>query len=680
MKKTLFRAISVLLVLALSACGVNEPAEREDPQIPVISENPENAEENKTSEPEKENDNKTRKEVSAEGFENAVKIVLSENGVTVDGKKAEESDCVTSGGEIVYYRDLEKYPGGNEYGEGEEKDRHTEAEAAGHSLVTITKPGEYFVTGELKGQLAVDLGENAKTDPKAKVTIIFGGADITCEIAPAVIFYNVYECGNSAEPSKNVDTSKAGANVVAADGSVNNINGANVAKIYKDNGKEEKLHKYDAALYSKMTMNIAGGSEGSGIINVNAENEGIGSEMHLTLNGGIINISSRDDGINTNEDGVSVTTINGGKITVKGGLGTEGDGIDSNGWLVINGGELYSSGNGRSADGGIDADNGIYINGGKVFAFGNRNDRISRDSKQLFAELDFSHEIEEESKIEFIDSEGKGISEENDRFFRNIVVSDESFEEGKEYSLYINGILQEYSNNTDFWKVIEESFSELFGWEDKMKSPEKETENPFEIPEGLDDWLESEENVPDEIRSWIESMKKVSGEFGGGFGFMSGFFGEKKPEAPLKEENGKGPEFVEFEEEDKDKTVFVLKKETPVFSGIADSEKATGKKAVTFTVNGEDRMEDIYLGDLPEIESIGCSENVPEEHIKLILIYTGRDENINVSRNCLLSDGYEKINSLFKDIPVGDYRLSVEVSAENDQFSGIEYFSFDVVG
>lgn len=56
----------------------------------------------------------------------------------------------------------------------------------------------------------------------------------------------------------------------------------------------------------------------------------------MTINGGTINIESQNDGINTNEDNVSVTTINGGELYIDAGLGAEGDGIDSNGWLVIN--------------------------------------------------------------------------------------------------------------------------------------------------------------------------------------------------------------------------------------------------------------------------------------------------------------------------------------------------------
>jgi len=72
-----------------------------------------------------------------------------------------------------------------------------------------------------------------------------------------------------------------------------------------------------------------------------------------------------------------VTTINGGflSIVVNGGTG-EGDGIDSNGWLVINGGTVIAQACGFSGDAGIDSDKGIHINGGTVLATGNMLDRI----------------------------------------------------------------------------------------------------------------------------------------------------------------------------------------------------------------------------------------------------------------------------------------------------------------
>ena len=274
----------------------------------------------------------------------AVSIELSDGGIKVEGGETTDDTeaAVYVAHDIVYYEEGKDFT----YGEGDETDAHSAEEAATHTVVHITQPGTYSVSGTLsKGQIAVDLGKDAEEDPNAVVTLVLNGVDITCTVAPAVIFYNVYECGSddAKTATKDVDTSAAGANVVIADGTTNTVTGSHVARIYKpesvelnEDGTEvldaKKLHKYDAAFYSKMSMNVNGGAQGSGVLDIVADNEGLDSELHLTINGGNINIVSGNDGINTNEDGVSVTTVNGGNlnILVTGETG-EGDGIDSNG-------------------------------------------------------------------------------------------------------------------------------------------------------------------------------------------------------------------------------------------------------------------------------------------------------------------------------------------------------------
>ena len=363
---------------------------------------------------------KDSEQVAAE-YPDATRIVLSDDKITVDGEEAGtgETEAVYLAHDIVYYEDGKDFT----YGEGSEVDAHTKEEADAHTVVHITKPGTYLLSGSLSaGQIAVDLGEDAKEDPNAVVTLVLGNVDITSTVAPAVIFYRVYECGSSeeADAAKDVDTSAAGANVIIADGTVNQINGSYVAKIYKsyelnEAGTEvtdsKKLHKYDGAFYSKMSMNVDGGEEDSGILNIRAENEGLDSELHLTINGGNINITSGNDGINTNEDGISVTTINGGRlnIVVDGSTG-EGDGIDSNGWLVINGGTVISSACAFSADAGIDSDNGIHINGGTVIASGNMLDRIS-ESEQNFLVLSFDTRQDGGNSYLIKDESGEVIEE-----------------------------------------------------------------------------------------------------------------------------------------------------------------------------------------------------------------------------------------------------------------------------
>ena len=163
--------------------------------------------------------------------EGAVSIQLSDSGITVDGEKASSDDtaAVYTAHDIVFYQAGQGFA----YGEGTAADEHAQEEADAHTVIHITQPGTYALSGTLSaGQVAVDLGEDAEEDPGAVVTLILNGADITCTVAPAVIFYNVYECGSADAQTavKEVDTSAAGANVVIADGTATNITGSYVAR------------------------------------------------------------------------------------------------------------------------------------------------------------------------------------------------------------------------------------------------------------------------------------------------------------------------------------------------------------------------------------------------------------------------------------------------------------------
>ena len=166
--------------------------------------------------------------------ETVTKIQLSDSQITVDGKVAstDETAAVYTAHDIVFYLEGQGFT----YGEGTSADEHSQAEADAHTVVHITEPGTYSISGSLSaGQISVDLGKDAEDDPDAVVTLILNGMDITCTVAPAVIFYNVYECGSSDEETatKDVDTSKAGARIIIADGTENHVAGSYVARIYK---------------------------------------------------------------------------------------------------------------------------------------------------------------------------------------------------------------------------------------------------------------------------------------------------------------------------------------------------------------------------------------------------------------------------------------------------------------
>jgi len=374
-------------------------------------------------------------------FATVTTITLSDDGITSG------SDAVYTSSDIIYYENKTEYESGNPYGEGGETDRHTLEEAAAHTVVNITAPGAYRVTGTLSaGQLRIDLGEEAYSDPTAVVELILDNCDITCAVAPAILFLNTYECDGSwstdtAQPT--VDTTAAGANLIL-EGS-NTVSGSHVAKIFKDNEEEKKLWKQDGAIYSYMSLNVFG----PGSLDLTADNEGLDTELHLTINGGNIVIRSDNDGINTNEDGVSVTTINGGNIHITAGLGAEGDGIDSNGFLVINGGTVMASAN-PAADAGMDSDLGSYIHGGTVIALGSTMDWAESDSDQVTMNLQFASQQKAGSRITVTREDGTQIfSFEDDRdtsrSFSGLILSHPYFNQGETYHIFIDDIQMAYT-------------------------------------------------------------------------------------------------------------------------------------------------------------------------------------------------------------------------------------------
>lgn len=395
-------------------------------------------------------------EVSA-AYEGERSLVLSDDQVTLDGLAIAEEDAgdVTVSHDIVYYESGQ----GSDYGEGAEADEHDAEEARAHTVVTIRSAGTYRLSGSLsQGQIAIDLGDDAEDDPDAVVTLILDGVDVTCTVAPALIFYNVYECGSSdvETAASEVDTSAAGANVIIADGSVNNFDGSHVARIYEP-GTTDKLHKYDGAFYSKMSMNVSGETAGDGVLNITGDNEGLDTELHLTINGGVINIEAANDGINTNEDNVSVTTIN----------------------------------------------------GGTVVALGNMFDAISSDSEQNYLTLTLAEPVRSGDEVELTDADGSALFDFTaPKTASMILLSGADIEDGAEYTLTVNGTEREYSAEGMMGAPGGMGGPGGMGeaQPDMGQPPDDMGRGRMDIPEGLEDWLSAATDVPDEIHTWLESL------------------------------------------------------------------------------------------------------------------------------------------------------------------------------
>lgn len=586
-----------------------------------------------------------------------MQIVLGDDGITVDAAAASENseDAVYVGAPVIYYE-----AGHDEtYGAGGESDGHTAEEAAETTVLTITHPGSYHVTGTLSnGQIAVDLGEDAATDEGAVVKLILDGANVTCPVAPAVIFYNVYETESTTE---------AGAQVILADGSENTVTGSHVAKIYEE-GTEEKLYKFDGAFYSRMTLSF----DGEGSLTINADNEGLDSEMHLILNSGIINISSMDDGINTNEDGVSVCTINGGSLTINAGQGSEGDGIDSNGDLVINGGTIVTMANPQTGDGGIDADGDILINGGVVIASGSRNDAVSTDSAQPYMELSFAATQSAGTTIRMEDENGGVLLETAvARAFQSFTFSSADLAEDTSYHVYANDIQQQYTGNLTSWAAG------TGGMQPGGQMPEGGVDGgtPQEPPEGFDAQMPQDGNTP----------KLAEGNLDGTSGKQPGMRESVSGEMPSMPENAgvpQGPQGGPMPEggtaEAGEPSVdFMITSSVHSFSGVGDYTEASGKTALTFHVNEDDT---VLSGDTVSIVYNGATDadgNTAEIDCKYVQFSIVDVPSENYSNTVLLSDG-----SITDILPTdaGTYCLTIAVTSDCADYTGSGQWFFTISG
>lgn len=274
---------------------------------------------------------------------------------------------------------------------------HSASDAYKNPVLHITEAGTYRLSGKWHGQIWIEVGAKAQH----QVGLILNGVEVSCDVAPALVFYKVYKWAedNGYDDQTTLSANnlwrdlddemissdgyyEPGAIVEIADGTTNSFTGANVYRLLElcpkldddDNPKysqvsgsniseQEKMYKLDGAFHSRRTLVIGGGSAGTGKLTITSTTcEGLDSEMHMLVTGGNITVTAPDDGINVNEDYVSVFVMNDGNLTIS---STGGDGIDSNGWISFKGGKLNITAGSQSqnsaGEAGLDAENGVYI-------------------------------------------------------------------------------------------------------------------------------------------------------------------------------------------------------------------------------------------------------------------------------------------------------------------------------
>ena len=165
---------------------------------------------------------------------------------------------------------------------------HSASDAYKNPVLHITEPGTYRLSGKWHGQIWIEAGAN-------QVGLILNGVEVSCDVAPALVFYEVYKWAknngyDSQETLTANDTWKTlhtkmlssdyytlGAVVEIADGTTNTLTGANVyrilelapktdddtgelyaaSKIGSDISAQKKMYKLDGAFHSRRSIESA---------------------------------------------------------------------------------------------------------------------------------------------------------------------------------------------------------------------------------------------------------------------------------------------------------------------------------------------------------------------------------------------------------------------------------------
>ena len=379
------------------------------------------------------------------------------------------------------------------------------------TVVTINKEGVYVLSGTLsEGQIIVDTGD---TD---KVQLVLKNVDITCKSSATIYVKNADKVFiTTAKDSEN--TLKTTGEFVNIDD--NNIDGVIFAKaditlngagtlnidcssahgiVCKDDLKlTSGTYNIDAAAHAlsgKDSVRIAGGtynltsktasihsententdntekgfiyiadgeftisSEKDGIkagssltinggnINITKAEEGL-EAMYIDINGGNINIVSDDDGINASGGNSDSSKMQGDSslyIKITGGtvnVVARGDGVDSNGNIYITGGALYVTGPESNGDSALDYEKEAVITGGTVVAAGYSGMAVnfSSSSTQCSMLVNITNTVSGEVTLK--DESGETlVSYTPQKSYNSVVISTPKIEISKTYTVSMAG-------------------------------------------------------------------------------------------------------------------------------------------------------------------------------------------------------------------------------------------------
>ncbi len=364
---------------------------------------------------------------------------------------------------------------------------------------TITGNGAYIVDGDvhivyagkyvLTGTLA-DGSVIVEADGDDKIWLLLDGADIRCEDSAALLVEQAEKVFLTlADGTENVLSSGPayGQDAVSAniDGAVYSrddltINGSGaltVAGEYQHGivcnddlviaggtvtvtAAQDGLHANDSTRIANADLTITAGDDGvtvsndentgyfymeSGSVTIPSCYEGI-EAVNVTIDGGTLDITSTDDGINANGNGsVSpVVTVNGGDVRIVNTQGMDADGMDSNGNIYINGGRVFVSMNGTGMNSAVDygSENGgvCQVNGGTLVACGGNGmvESLDTASAQGFVETAASGAAG--TSLTLADESGNMLLDETiPNAFTYVMLSAPGMTGGSAYTLSVGG-------------------------------------------------------------------------------------------------------------------------------------------------------------------------------------------------------------------------------------------------
>jgi len=211
------------------------------------------------------------------------------------------------------------------------------------NTVIITEGGDWEVTGTCSdGMIYINTGEEKDVNDKVKLRL--NGMSLTNPDGPAIYFDRT---------QKSFITIESGTTNTVTDGS-------SYTKTVEEHTIDGVVYSIDAsqakgAIHTDDTLEV----KGKGTLNVNGNyKHGIATDDDISIENGVINITSVKDGIHANDD----ITLNGKNIEIT--INTQADGLDSEGTLnLVLVKKLTVTGAGKAikADGDIVITDGVYV-------------------------------------------------------------------------------------------------------------------------------------------------------------------------------------------------------------------------------------------------------------------------------------------------------------------------------